>query len=711
MGFWPMSTPSQASPYATVNDLESVAMSHHSGELFNPPALTNFIGSLQAAVDVLAIRYLTFPPFSHGDAVIGRLTVNGINAGPAGVPITFRWRPDCIRREAVIGGLQVASHTVMGVGKKSVTVALTVTNSSNATRQVRMRVRTGEGVIRSDHGWSTPYSPQEKPVISVTPWEGTPPPQADRVNRRRALGSGLGLVCESQSSQAASLQACDERPSSIDERGMEFSAELAGGETKTWNFFTAVGSDSAELESEFAAWRADPARELSAAEQDWNAELAAVFTPGNNRYSGWLPRLETTNPALRTIFLTSVLNTIYFRRETPRGRTYTTLMPCYWVTTSFINDWSLNAWALVLLDPECVRRQVEHWLEHDIHRHFGTEYVTGGDAGNWYSCNDFAMTRLISVWLRFSGEWAWLDHVVAGRTIRAHLERMALHYRDLDRGSGLADFGDRNSLLECVGSYVHEVASLNAAAVWNLRETAVFLTQAGDTVRATEFRAQASALATRLQSLYAPGGWWRCRRPDGRTADVRHAWDFVHTINLLEGDLSGVQLAEMVGFFERELQTPAWMRALAPADDDVDFSSRPDHQWNGSYPAWVAFAGCALVKAGRADLLQRWLPGLAASANQGPYSQAHLVESYAAPESGGARKAPAEWPFINDWALLAGGAFFEMVVAGIFGVDPGLDRLEAKSQLALFDGGAALHGLRYQAASYRVDANGVAREP
>lgn len=697
-------------PYVTVHDFASAAMVHRAGELFNPPALTNFIGSCQAAVDVLAVRYVTFPPFSHGDAVIGRLTVNGISAGPAGVPITFRWRPDCIVRDAEIDGFRVASRTTMGVGTTSVMVALTIANPGSTARSVQLRVRTGEGVVRSDDGWGTPYSPQEKPSISVTPWEGAPPAPQERSNHRRVLASGHGVMFESQTSRAFSLQAADTRPAAIDDRGLEFAAELAAGATRAWHFFIAVGGEASALETAFDDWRVAPERVFADAEADWNAELAAVFTPGNNRYSGHLPRLETTNAALRAIYLTAVMNTVYFKRETPRGRTYTTLMPCYWVTTSFINDWSLNAWALTLLDPACVRRQVEAWLERDIYRHFGSEYVTGGDAGNWYSCNDFAMTRLISLWLRFTGDVAWLDRVVGGRSVRAHLIRLALHYRELDHGSGLADFGDRNSLLECVGSYTHEVASLNAAAVWTLRETAAILAHGGEMALVADLRAQADALARRLQVLYVPGGWWRCRRPDGRTVEVRHAWDFVHAINLLEGDLSAAQVAGMIAFFERELQTPAWMRALSATDDDVDFSSRPDHQWNGSYPAWVALAGCALIKAGREDLLQRWLPGLAASANQGPYSQAHLVETYAAPESGGARKAPAEWPFINDWAILAGGAFFELIVSGVFGAAPGLDRLAAAPRLAGFDPTAVLHGLRYHGANYRVDAQGATRE-
>ena len=41
--------------------------------------------------------------------------------------------------------------------------------------------------------------------------------------------------------------------------------------------------------------------------------------------------------------------------------------------------------------------------------------------------------------------------------------------------SGLADYGGLNNLLECVNTYLHEVASLNAANVFNLRAAAEVL--------------------------------------------------------------------------------------------------------------------------------------------------------------------------------------------------------------------------------------------
>ena len=50
-----------------VQDLESAELAHRFGDVFNPPALTNFRGSVQAAVDITGIRSLNFPPFGCSD--------------------------------------------------------------------------------------------------------------------------------------------------------------------------------------------------------------------------------------------------------------------------------------------------------------------------------------------------------------------------------------------------------------------------------------------------------------------------------------------------------------------------------------------------------------------------------------------------------------------------------------------------------------------
>ena len=88
------------------------------------------------------------------------------------------------------------------------------------------------------------------------------------------------------------------------------------------------------------------------------------------------------------------------------------------------------------------------------------------------------------------------------------------------------------------------------------------------------------------------------------------------------------QKKEMVDFFQRELQTPTWMRALSTKDLDVTFSIRPDHQWTGAYCSWPALALSGLYAAGEVDVAYDWIKGLAKTSMQGPYAQAHFTETF-----------------------------------------------------------------------------------
>ena len=88
------------------------------------------------------------------------------------------------------------------------------------------------------------------------------------------------------------------------------------------------------------------------------------FTPsGNDEFSGHLPILETNDEALRRLYWWGVLGVIWFRRDfagNVLGRTYDTLMPNYWSTTTFIWDYSLSSLIHALLDPVEMRGQLAH---------------------------------------------------------------------------------------------------------------------------------------------------------------------------------------------------------------------------------------------------------------------------------------------------------------------------------------------------------------
>jgi hypothetical protein len=186
---------------------------------------------------------------------------------------------------------------------------------------------------------------------------------------------------------------------------------------------------------------------------------------------------------------------------------------------------------------------------------------------------------------------------------------------------------------------------------------------------------------------------------------VKHCLDFSNVAFAMSADLGEQQRAEMIGFFERELQTDNWLRALSPWDPDAAYSVRPDHQWNGAYTAWPADAARALVLLGRGDLAAGWLDGLARSANQGPFALAHFTTDAAPDENGGRAQGTAVPDRLGLFVL---GCVVGFVLESVFGLTVPLSG-EPSAQPALegIDPDASLSALVVRGRRYRVSADGI----
>lgn len=687
----------------TVVDLRSDTLEHRFGDLWNPPGLTNFLGCAQADLDPVAVRSISFPPLATGDLATGVLFLDDRLFTALGVPLSTTWQPDRVERTAWWDGLSVSTTTVVPVGRTAVLVRLSISNWTGEGRALPVRLALRSAVTKHLSRWVEPCAPCE-------------PDNEVRIDDGRGA-----LVWNARSTDAVMVQGGVPRADTVDQHGVRWSPVIPAAGTWTADFVIALGEDEASALSCYDALAADGAGEVARCEQLWNDELAAVFTPGNDRYSGSLPMLETSDPALRRLWLTGVIGVVYFKRENPysvMGRTYDTLMPRYWQSLTFLWDYSLSALVHSLLDPQVMRRYLEKWITTDVHTHMGTEWLTGEPVGMWYAVNDYAMVQTIDAYLRATGDVDWLTRELPGPggeplSVVGHIDRFACSWRRFRSESGLANYGGIGNLLECVSTYVNEIASLNAANVWMLRRAAEVARFLGDELAASWYEAEADVLVVDLQQLYAQGsGHWYARQPDGRKIPVRHCYDFSTVAATVAEDLSTQQREEMVDFFVRELQTPTWMRALSDRDTDASFSVRPDHQWTGAYPAWPPNAAAALYTLGRADLASEWLHGLAKSANQGPFGQSHFADGVLAPESGGALKAPAEQPWINDWTCSSNGAWVAMIVGSVFGVRIGLEgSVTASPQLAGLDPDARLVGLQVQGRTWDVDRTGAHERP
>ncbi|MGI8555079.1 MAG: hypothetical protein ACR2LT_01825 [Pyrinomonadaceae bacterium] len=690
----------------TINSMRSIVMTHKFGDLYALPGLTNQWGCAQAAMDAVAVRSIAFPPFAQGEMNVaplgaggelltGVLYVDGEYFAATKTPIEFVWQPDRIERKTVYKDLEITSVTIVPFKTMSVAVKFNVKNVSNQRRKTEIKLAINGGSSKS-----------------VAPWGSTSPGEFD--NARTVDESRNAVLCESVRTEAFVLQGASPKSNEILPSWLIYNFDLAPQETKSVVFVNSLGGTVADVQKEFDAIINNFDSVLKQTSDEWHAELKAAFTPNNNRFSGYLPTLVTNDESLKRLYHTAVMSALYFKRTTPHsvyGTTYVTLMPRYWETATFLWDISLSAMLFAMLDPQVLKRMMETWMTVDVHQHFGTEFLTGVGIGPWYSVNDYAMCRMAKEYLRWTGDKAWLDKTVGGKTVFDHLVSYAEHWRELNvNGHGLADYGGVNNLLEAVSSYVHEVAGLNSANVYNLRFVAELLDFKNQKSKADAMRKEAAQLGKRVQELYVPGkGIWKCKLPDGSFNEVHHCYDFGTTLVNIGDLMPASQKTEMVRFFKTELQTPTWMRALSTKDLDVTFSIRPDHQWTGAYCAWAALALSGFFVAGAADAAFEWMKGLAKTTRQGPLAQAHFTEAFYTPESNGAAaKSTSDQPYINDWACVSGCNYLEPIADSIFGINAELfGEITAQPNFGNFTANAELRNINYQGKIYTATKTGI----
>jgi hypothetical protein len=696
-------------PIPGLSDLASAPMRHNFMELFNLPIAMNDWGYVQTVKSVTAISAIGFPPYaccgipevawSPGFLSTCELFVNGsfaaISDDPAAA-VTYQWQPHCVVREQKVKGVAVRSTLFLPPNLRATVQKIEVRNPGEESRAVKLEFNLRAAVARKNGAW-----------FSNLPGEGD--------NRVTWKGSAGRLTWTAQHSAAACCQGMQPPPDSIAAGNvLHYELRLAPGEVRELHFVVTLAATAAEAEALHDRLQAEFDHLEEENRQAWDRLLRSAFTVGNADFSGHLPRLQTDDEALWNLYHNGLKNLLTARRRSPDsayGPTYLTLSGHVLPTLSFPWDTALSSLSLALLDPLPLRQLVEVWLQQDMHQHLATDYLSGEAVGPWYGVNDMAILRCARQYLRVTGDFAWLDKNLGGKSILDRLYEHAVFWKKLAKGKNeLADYGEISNLLEVVSTYLHEVAGMNAGNVSSMRFLADLLERRGRAPEAAQLRAEATELAQRINRLlYVQGkGWWRCGQPDGSFNEVRHCYDFLAVLDNMCEDLSAAQKREMTAYFWDQLATRKWMRALAKDDPDATWNVRPDHSCLGAYGAWPPMSAKGLYKAGDSRRTALWLRELAKAGRQGPIGQGHFAEDVVPAYLDGAAKASEDAPYIEDWSVIAGGAFTDLVLDSIFGVNPTLfGGLKAMPQLEGFDPRARLTGWHYQGKEYAVDGRGV----
>ena len=677
-----------------VDFFSSSKLTHGINSHFNPPGLTNFIGVVQVENDITGIRGLNYPPFGTSMEKTCILYVDDRYFLSTNTPISFTWRPDKIVRETNLDGLRFLVETITINKEISVMSKITIENKSGVEIKKRLKFQLNGGVTNNKEDWANWIPPYENDNTCF-------------INEEKNL-----MVHSSKKNNAHLIQGLTGKVDSIDRFGITKTVIIPSGGHVELYYFAVIAKTRRDGIDTYQKLTAKKEYLIQANEQVWNDEIRSIFDKEDSNYSGFLPVLNTKNESLKKLYYMGIMGVVYFKRDNPlsiMGRAYDTLMPRYWQTVTFIWDYYLSGTVHAMLDPDVMKSYIQKWMKMDIHTCFGSEYITGKPVGPWYSINDHAMVMMIKEYLSWTGNYKWLSSRISkNKTAFQFLEEYTNHYKRFMKPSGLADYGGINNLLECVSTYTHEVASLNSANIANLRYLSNLYNKQGEKQKSLEAEEAAGKILNNLNKLYVDGkGYWKAGQPDGSQNEVMHAYDFFTVMNTVGDMLSAKQREEMISFFKNELKTDIWMRALSEKDTNAMFSVRPDHQWNGAYPAWPPQSLLALIKAGKTNLALNWIDGLAMSANQGPFGQAHFTETIMETDSGGARKSSAEEPWIVDWTCSSNGNWVEAIIKGFAGInidtsgiitaDPILDDIE-------------LHGINCGGEIYNLTKKGLVKE-
>jgi hypothetical protein len=371
------------------------------------------------------------PPFVSSDFVL-RLEVLGREVPTPG----FRWWPYKIEQRGQAEGIEVSAATVLALDKRGGLAAIALRNTTPKALQVPLVFKT-RGTLDYRSAWefaaaasSTATQPSaEKGTLTLAAGEQSIVVQ----------GGGDGLTWDATSRSGTQTLA------------------LAAGRTAKVYLAFAIGP-SAEAKASCRAIIAEPERAIAAATAGHARRIEDLFQR--------IPRLVSDNKAVEKLYNRSLVHAILNRWDVPEF-----VLHPYYSTGSIrggcVTEYLWNygeSWELMpLYDPTAHREHIKQFLKCDMTAHFAFNPIDGKAHGPWYMVNQEKIIGLVYRHVKITGDTAFLQEVVEGKTVLEHVLKNAVVRDDTSKPVALIDYGPSNSHLELRRQYTynHVMPDLN----------------------------------------------------------------------------------------------------------------------------------------------------------------------------------------------------------------------------------------------------------
>jgi len=294
-------------------------------------------------------------------------------------------------------------------------------------------------------------------------------------------------------------------------------ASLPANQTRTVNVGIAIGSGNEPADS-VTRILADPPGSLATATAEYARQVGEIFAR--------LPSLESDNAELVRWYQRSLVHLLMNRWDLPDFL----LQPYY--STGSVNGgcvanylWNFGEpWEIFpLFDPAAARTHIKQFLKIDLLKHFNFLPITGAASGPWYMVNQEKIIGLTYFYVLLTGDTAFLEDTVDGKTVREHMILHAMFGDDAVKPISLIDYGPSGSHLELRRSYAynHFSPDLNARRYANYLRAATLCDLAGKP--APFLRERAGLLKPLLkQRLWDPQARWFRFEDDQGKSDLRY---------------------------------------------------------------------------------------------------------------------------------------------------------------------------------------------
>ncbi|NUM54596.1 MAG: hypothetical protein HUU46_13200 [Candidatus Hydrogenedentes bacterium] len=179
-----------------------------------------------------------------------------------------------------------------------------------------------------------------------------------------------------------------------------------------------------------------------------------------------VPRFTCDNKSLERLYYRSLVHALMNKWEVPEFKLnpyYSTGSVKGGCVCNYLWDFG-EVWEILpMIDPEAVKAHIKHFLSVDLTKHFAFLPITGEGFGPWYMVNQEKIIGLIYHYVSVTGDTAFLNDTLNGRTILDHVIEHATYGDDAAKPVALIDYGESNSHLELRKDlkYNHVMPDLN----------------------------------------------------------------------------------------------------------------------------------------------------------------------------------------------------------------------------------------------------------